>query len=80
MIEHALSVYSQLNAILPLHFSGMNIAYITLSILNIIALIMNNIKLNHLTSLILAILSLGMQINAEPIDFGIQYSLNIYLK
>ncbi len=41
---------------------------------------MNNLKLKHLTSLMLAILSLVGQINDPTIDIGIQYSLDVFLE
>jgi len=79
MIEHALSTLSPFLVVMPLHFSGIEIAYISLTIIEITALMMNNLKLKHLASLTLAIMSLG-GLFYPSLDIGIQYSLDVSLK
>lgn len=71
MIEHALSVVSPIMAIIPLHFSGIIIAYIAVEVIKITYQRMNNIKLNNLTSTFLAVLSIAAKINSTSLDIGI---------
>jgi hypothetical protein len=71
MIEHALSVVLPLMAIIPLHFSGIIIAYIVIEVIKITYPRMNNIKLNNLTSVMLAVLSIVAEINPLSLDIGI---------
>lgn len=71
MIEHALSVVLPLMAIIPLHFSGIIIAYIAVEVIKITYQRMNNIKLNNLTSAMLAVLSIVVEINPLSLDIGI---------
>ncbi|AFU67881.1 hypothetical protein P700755_000904 [Psychroflexus torquis ATCC 700755] len=79
MIEHALTTLSPLLAVISLLFSGMIIDYIGITVKCLTAMNTNNIKLNHV-KIFLSLLSLGLQINAASIDFGINSSLNVSLK
>ena len=70
-MNNALSVLSLLKVIIPLHFSGIIIAYIAVEVINITYQTMNNIKLNNLTSAVLAVLSIAAKINSTSLDIGI---------
>ena len=70
MIEHALSALLH-KWRLPLHFSGIIIAYIAVEVIKITYQRMNNIKLNNLTSAMLAVLSIVAEINPLSLDIGI---------
>ena len=70
-MNNALSTIAPLYRWLPLHFSGINIAYIAVEVIKITYQLMNNIKLNNLTSSMLAVLSIVAEINLTSLDIGI---------
>jgi len=65
--------------VLPLHFSGIEIDYISIPTIEITVAMINNLKLKHLASAMLAIMSVGGLLH-PTLDIGIQYSLDVHLK